>query len=94
MDKVGIRTLVFVGSIVLLATGCVSNKRHNREIGVLQSQVNALSTEVSRLDAESQARKESGLAGMVKQLTSPAPAPKPVVADFTSSAMYRTPSGF
>ena len=84
-------SLLIVLSILILATGCVSNKRHNREINNLQTQMNSLGGEVARLDSQVQTSKPFG--GIFSpQPAQPAPTQKG--ASYVSSAMYRTPSGF
>ena len=94
MKAANLKSLLLVGLLIVLSAGCVSNKRHNRELNAVQSQVNSLSSEVARLEAEAQASKnKSGLSSFVQQFTTPAPVSKPSVG-FASSAVYRTPSGF
>ncbi len=93
MQKINFRTVLLIGSILVLATGCVSNKKHNREIGVLQSQVNTLASEVSRLDTEVQA--QSSKHGIMEAFAPKKPQLAPAVSEsYTASAMYKTPSGF
>ncbi len=81
-----LRSLLVVGIIVLFATtGCVSNKKYNRDINALQSQVSTLSGEVARLDSQ-QSAKPSFFGGS-----------KPTHETTErrgSSVIYRTPSGF
>ena len=75
--------IIFLGAM----SGCVSTKRHNRDVGVLQSQIGQLSNQVTQLE---QQEKKSFWGGL-KQ--------KPVGESMeagagTSSLTYRTPSGF
>ncbi len=93
MEKGNARAILLIGSIVLLASGCVSNKRHNHEIGLLQSQVNTLGSEVSRLDAQVQAEEAAKSHGIMGAFA-PKKETQPPKEDYSASATYRTPSGF
>lgn len=86
MVKWNMRSFVVLAAIIFLATGCVSNKRHTRDVNALQTQVNTLATEVARIDIQ-----KAPQPGAVS--VAPAPRMKTAV-DFTSTAVYRTPSGF
>lgn len=90
MEKISLKNLLIVLCVLVAATGCVSNKRHNREVGMLQSQVNTLASEVSRIDSQVSQPKHGFMeAFSPRKEKEPAPS-----ASYVSTAMYRTPSGF
>ncbi len=83
-------------SFMVLVTGCVSNKRHNREIGNLQTQVNTLGGEVAKLDSQVQSNQKPPAFGFLGAQPAVAPTPAPVKrsTSYVASATYKTPSGF
>ena len=89
MNKMNLRSLLLIVGVIFLVTGCVSNKRHNREMNAVQAQVNTLASEVSRLDSQMPAGQNRSAAS----IAAPAMAGG-AAADFASSAVYKTPSGF
>ena len=80
------RPILVIGIIVLLAaTGCVSNKKYNRDMTSLQTQVTTLSSEVARIDSQQSAKPSFFGASR----------PTHEIAEHRgSSVIYRTPSGF
>ncbi len=82
--------LFLIGAIgSLLTSGCVSNKRHNRDVSVLQAQISTLSNEIARIDSTQQGQGRSWFGGQKQAV--PAPSAPAAAA---SPIMYRTPSGF
>ena len=92
MGKIA-RSSVVTLSVVVLITGCVSNKRHNQDVNNLQTQVNTLSGEVARLDAQTQAAQKPAFNLFGSQPAQQAPAPHKETS-YVSTASYHTPSGF
>ena len=91
--KMNVGVLLLIGGLIVLVSGCVSNKRHTRELGALQSQVNSISSEVARIDGQMQTSGQPTAEPMRASME--APSARPVqTQDFASSAVYRTPSGF
>ena len=91
MKSLNVRTIIFVVGVLIVATGCVSNKRHNRDVSLLQSQVNTLAAEVSRIDSQAQEAKSRGILGAFAPKKEEQPA---APENYASSTTYRTPSGF
>ena len=89
MEKMNLRSMLLVAGIVVLATGCVSNKRHNREVGALQAQVNTLAADVSRLDAQNESKSHGIMDVFTPKKSTPAPS-----EESSAATIYRTPSGF
>lgn len=85
-------TTFLLGTLVL-TTGCVSNKRHQRDVASLQTQIGALQSEVVRLD---QALKESEMALRAgsQRASASASAGSNWSAQTAGGPIYRTPSGF
>ena len=83
---------VLLGTAVL-ASGCTTNKRHQRDYNNLQNEIGQLQSDVARLD---QSAKDSEAA--VKSVQGQAPqagtGAGSVLGQFTQGAVYRTPSGF
>ena len=80
-----LRAAAVLSLVVLFATtGCVSKKKYNRDVGVLQTQVTTLSNEIARLDSQT-AQRPSFFGGA---------RPAAATNRYGSSVMYRTPSGF
>jgi len=82
----------------VLATGCASSTQYTRDIGILQSQVTALSNDMARVDGQSRyaidlATKNQAdiILLQAKKIQSTSPAEE---VSYTDGAMYRTPSGF
>ncbi|MBI4388454.1 MAG: peptidoglycan-binding protein [Candidatus Omnitrophica bacterium] len=89
MKRMNFRSLLLVVGVLFLVTGCVSNKRHNREVNALQAQVNTLASEVSRIDSQAQT------GGARSAVSAPQIGGESAgVSGFAASAVYRTPSGF
>lgn len=87
------KTVFALGTILLgtlvVTTGCTTQKRHQRDIADLQTQVGALQSEVSRLD---QALRDSGIALKTAQEQG---TPGGAFGELSGSGpVYRTPSGF
>lgn len=83
------KAILVAVAVFLIATGCVSNKRHNRDVNALQSQLNTVASEVARIDAQPM----TGVPGP-SVAASARPAHKGAADGFVSSVVYRTPSGF
>src|SRR3989338_1243340 len=86
-------TLLFLTSVLIAATGCVSKGKHQREIVDLESQVEGLANQTTQLSSTLQAEQEKsrGLESELAALRTQKPAEAAPVSGF---GMYRTPSGF
>jgi len=85
-------TTVLLGTLVL-TTGCTTQKRHQRDITNLQTQIGALQSEVARLD-QSLKDTEIALKAVQERGSKPATGSGSVLGQLTEGAIYRTPSGF
>ena len=79
----------------LIATGCTTKKRHERDFTNLQNEIGQLQSEVARLD---QSTKDTDAAlktiqerGQTPQASTGASS---VLSQLTQGTIYRTPSGF
>lgn len=75
--------------VLMVTSGCATNKRHSRDVTNLQNQIASLQGDVARLD-QSLKDTESALGSAQGRSAGSGSA----LAQFTQGSVYRTPSGF
>ena len=80
-------TLLILSGLLVVSTGCVSNSRHQREVGALQTQVSQMDTALKTQQEQSQKLQAQLESARAHKLGGGG-------GSSFAGALYRTPSGF